>query len=526
MITSELLLRKFPNILDSKGRINGNLKRMRNYHEIQAFVDELIEDSVIRESFDTGQKILFVLLQPDLTKCKCEVCGKPTKYRKGLNDFTPFCSFKCSRQSGTSTFTKAQQTCIERYGVKSNLVTKENQDRIRANNGGIGTGSAKIANKIRQTCIEKYGVDNVFKVDAVKQKIADTHNNRYGANFHTAKIGKKIELLEDEKYCREMASQFSLGTIASMIGVTTNTIYKYFDKHSITTFNSTRSFAEVEILGYLRTILPDDFISISNRKEIGPFEIDLFIPRLRLGIEHDGAYWHSELKGAKRSYHKDKLELANSKNINLIQIFENEWLFKKDIVKSRISSLCGVNDRIFARKCKIKEVPNLDKKLFLEENHLQGDCASSTNLGLFDAADKLVGLMTFGKSRFDKNADFELLRFCCTNYTNIVGGFSKLLSEFKRRNRGKILITFADRRYSRGEVYSKNGFKFVSNTNPSYYYFKKSTCHLENRIKFQKHKLHKILENFNSELSEWDNMKMNGYNRIWDCGNSKWICEM
>ena len=40
-----------------------------------------------------------------------------------------------------------------------------------------------------------------------------------------------------------------------------------------------------------------------------------------------------------------------------------------------------------------------------------------------------------------------------------------------------------------------------------------------NRVKFQKHKLANILEIFNSELSEVENMYANGYERIWDCGN-------
>ena len=42
-------------------------------------------------------------------------------------------------------------------------------------------------------------------------------------------------------------------------------------------------------------------------------------------------------------------------------------------------------------------------------------------------------------------------------------------------------------------------------------------------MSFQKHKLNKILNKFESNLTEWKNMQLNGYDRIWDCGNGKWV---
>ena len=40
---------------------------------------------------------------------------------------------------------------------------------------------------------------------------------------------------------------------------------------------------------------------------------------------------------------------------------------------------------------------------------------------------------------------------------------------------------------------------------------------------FQKHKLKDKLENFDSDLTEVENMINNGYNRIYDCGNLKFV---
>ena len=44
-----------------------------------------------------------------------------------------------------------------------------------------------------------------------------------------------------------------------------------------------------------------------------------------------------------------------------------------------------------------------------------------------------------------------------------------------------------------------------------------------NRVKFQKHKLSNLLESYDPSETEWENMKKNGYDRIWDCGTMMWI---
>jgi len=43
------------------------------------------------------------------------------------------------------------------------------------------------------------------------------------------------------------------------------------------------------------------------------------------------------------------------------------------------------------------------------------------------------------------------------------------------------------------------------------------------RNKFQKHKLEKQLDSFDPVKTEWENMKDNGYDRFWDCGNKVWL---
>lgn len=223
-------------------------------------------------------------------------------------------------------------------------------------------------------------------------------------------------------------------------------------------------------------------------------------------------------------YHLNKTKECYNKNINLLHIFENEWDNEvlRNIWKSVINYKLGiVENRIFARKTVVKEINyNIDE--FLINNHLQGKCSSSVKIGLF-YNEELVSVMTFGKSRFNKNVEWELLRYCNIINTQIIGGASKLFNYFLKTYNPSSIVSYANRRWSNGNLYEKLNFEFDSITEPNYFYFKENDNVLHSRIKFQKHKLNNILENFDNTLSETINMYNNGYRKIYDCGNLKYI---
>ena len=156
-------------------------------------------------------------------------------------------------------------------------------------------------------------------------------------------------------------------------------------------------------------------------------------------------------------------------------------------------------------------------KSFLFNNHLQGEINGRKYIGLFYDKE-LVSLLIMGKSRFNKKYEWEILRFCNKLNTTVLGGLSKLLKYFERKYNPKSIITYVDARYGIGTGYEKCGFKSLGMSSPSYYYIK-DYIQLESRFKYQKHKLSKILKKFDPTLTEWENMQLNGYDRIWDCGN-------
>lgn len=258
-----------------------------------------------------------------------------------------------------------------------------------------------------------------------------------------------------------------------------------------------------------------------NRKIIPPYELDIYIPSKKLAIEFDGLYWHSEFNGGKdRKYHLMKTEKCEEIGIQLIHVFENEWNNKRKITESRIKNLLGVYDStVYARNCEISEIsPDVSRK-FLNENHIQGACNSSVRVGLFKDG-SLISLMTFSRPRFRKDGtEWEIVRFCNKTGYHIPGGASKLLKWFERKYNPKNLISYADRRWSNGKLYKALGFSLIGKSKPNYWYLKNTYDEPINRVRCQKHRLSKILDVFDNKLSEHENMRNNGYDRIFDCGN-------
>jgi len=288
--------------------------------------------------------------------------------------------------------------------------------------------------------------------------------------------------------------------------------------------------SEKEILNF---VLKHTNAVPNTKKVIYPYELDIYVPAENFAIEYNGLMFHSEGSYSKgkigninKNYHLQKTELCEEKGIQLFHVFENEWIdpIKQEIWKSVIMSKLGFTERIFARKTEIRIVQNKEKDLFLEQNHLQGTCNSKINIGLY-FNNSLVSIMTFSKSRFSKKYEYELLRFASKLNTTVVGGGSKLIKFFEEQYKPKSLISYANRRWSTGNFYKAVGFKFSHNSGPNYFYFKSGSLVLESRNKYQKHKLHKVLENFNPKLSEQDNMFNNDYRRIYDSGNKIYIKE-
>lgn len=309
----------------------------------------------------------------------------------------------------------------------------------------------------------------------------------------------------------------NLTEIAKAFNVNVSTVSLWFSKFKIKVNKDIFwSSPEKEVVEFIKK-LTDTQIIENDKNILYPKELDIYLPQKNLAIEFDGVYWHSKYD---KEYHVGKTENCIENGIQLLHIFDTEWREKRKIWESMIANKLGKSQRIFGRNTTMHEISNEQEKTFLSENHIQGYTNSSFRLGL-KFNEELICLMTFGKPRFNRNFDWELIRFCSKIGTQVIGGASKLFKKFISEKSPDKIISYADRRYSNGQLYKSLGFDFIKNSEPSYYYT--DGKNLFSRYKFQKHKLEKQIAKYDKNLSERENMLKSGYQTIYGCGNMVFV---
>jgi len=523
---------------------------------------------LIKENYNIDDGSLFIdgeiipftkRSSPVFIEYNCEKCGKLHKqqlYKQILNIL---------KKGLLCTKCRVKQTNLSKYGTECLFNAEGIKEKIKKTNlkrygleNPAAFGTDKYNNKIK----EKYSVNNVSQLDNVKEKKKQKYIDKYNVEYisQSSEIKDKIKQTNLIKYGSEYYLQSDISKTKTNNFRKNKTFNKFlkFDIQPLFSleewkkvkdkyqklkwkcktcgnefedyyangriprclmcfpYNTCSSKSEKEIFEYIKSLNVN--VIENDRSILQGKELDIYIPNHNLAIEYNGLYWHSESYINDKNYHLNKTLECEKHNIQLLHIFEDEWLDKQEIVKNIIKMKLGVVDKkIGARKCSIKELQSKDTEKFLEENHIQGYKPAKVNIGLY-YEDELVSLLTLGKPRYNKNYDWEIIRYSSLYF--ILGGFSKLLKYFTTNYTGSI-ITYSDRRLFDGRVYERNGFTKIEPTKPGYYYILNGNRY--NRQQFQKHKLKDKLKLFNKDLTELENMQINGYDRIYDCGNNVFI---
>ena len=247
----------------------------------------------------------------------------------------------------------------------------------------------------------------------------------------------------------------------------------------------------------------------SVRGVIGNRELDIYAPAKNVAIEYNGLWFHrQDLVGNKT---REKWEACNAIGIKLIQVFEDEWLGKQDIVKQRIRAILGESSSVYARKCVVGRPDNKATRVFLGGLHTQG--AGGTlkySFGLYHEG-VLTAVATFGKGRFG-NTGWEMLRYASQG--RVVGGISKLVSAFRKAGFMGQLVSYADLRWGDGEAYGAAGFTLAGITEPDYWWADCKNTRRISRYEVQPHK---------TGMPENKYADEQGLVKILGVGHKKWI---
>jgi len=383
---------------------------------------------------------------------------------------------------------KYREVSLAKYGVEHPMKNKDVKEKL-SNTKFINWGDSNYNNqeKFEKTFLEKYGVTRPFYKDEFKEKSKQTKLERYG-NINYNNREKALETIY-EKYGKD------------------------FYEEQLSNLGSRISKVNKEFADYINA---DSF-----EYPIGKYSYDL--KKGDILIEIDPTFTHNSYEhklfnrfgGLDKFYHSDKSKIALNVGFSCIHVFDwDNW--------GKIKYLLQDKETLYARNLEIREVSMEDTAQFLISYHLQNSCnGQNIRLGLYKG-DELIEIMTFGRPRYNKNYDWELLRLCTKAEYKVVGGAEKLFKHFIDVYKPEGIISYCDFSKFSGEVYTRLGFKQKGNPKPSKHWSRNAE-HITDNLLRQRGYDQLFNANYGKGTSNEELMLENGWLPIYDCGQITFI---
>ena len=392
------------------------------------------------------------------------------------------------------------QSNIEKYG-QANIgnLPEYIEKRKEANREKYGFDWPRQNEQVKQKWLNEYknktGYDNPFKNPEVLEKIKETIHERYGVEYalQSNEVKEKIKETILEKYGVEWfcMSEECIQTSGHKISST--------NKHFGELLTSNNIEFEYEF-------------TLKNRS------YDIHILNTNILIEINPTWSHTteetKLGGVKKEYYCNKLKLAEEYGYRCIMVWDwDDW--------EKIIQLLIDSSPLYARKCEIKDVNIGELSKFLNSYHLQGNCkGQKINLGLY-FENNLIEVMTFGKPRYNKNFEYELMRLCSNPQYHVIGGSEKLFKYFIDKYEPKSVISYCERSKFTGAVYEKLGFKLHDrNIQPSKHW-SKNKDHITNNLLLKRGYDQIFGTHYGKGVSNEQLMLENGWLPVFDCGQAR-----
>ena len=444
-------------------------------------------------------------------------------------------------------YDKVRKTNLERYGVECSAQAEVVKEKIKESNlkkyGVECSFQAEVVkDKIKATSLERYGVDNPSKSDIIKNRIVESNRKNLGVDYpmQSRDVLDKSRVTSLQKYGTEYPNQSDIvkqhirESNMEKYGVEHPAQSDMIKRQTIIT-NRERYGVDYTCLIYQGKLVGNDSTynrsfaklldnnSISYEREflLQKYSYDFKVGNVLIEINPTATHnTHFSPYGKCRigkTYHKDKSKLAKESGYHVIHVFD--WDDTDKVVR-----LLKSRETVYARKCVVKVVDYRDTNEYLSSNHLQGTCKEQEiRLGLY-YNNQLVSLMSFGKSRFNKNYEYELLRYCASH--NVIGGAEKLFKYFVDNYKPKSIVSYCDTSKFSGKVYDTLGFKYVKTNSPrKHWYSKKEKRHITDGLLIRQGYDRLFKENHGKGTSNEELILARGYLPVYDCGQATYIWE-
>lgn len=456
---------------------------------------------------------------------KCPICGNKNKFINYSKGYTKHCSYKCTQQD-KCVRDKYKDTCKDKYG--EDFYNKFYKKGVKTKFELYGDANYNNIEKAKTTLLEKYGVDNIMKTEQAKEKSRKTCLERYNSEYYFSSNeyikNKESHLKKTKNTCLEkygVENPIQNENIKNKVNKTCLEKYSVdwncLRKQEHNSRNS-KSAPNTEFANLL------DKNNIKYEKEfyLEGYSYDFKVNDVLIDINPSATHNinfnpFSKLCKIDKNYHKNKREIAIKNNYKVLFVFD--WDDNDKIV-----NILKEKEKIYARKCILKEISKDKAKNFLNENHLQNNCrGQEIRLGLF-YNNELVQIITFGKSRYNKKYQYELLRLCTKKDKIVIGGSNKLFSYFINKYTPESIISYCDISKFSGNVYQNLGFTKKQINPPSCHYINLRTkqrisSSLLNKLGFDK--LFKT--EYGKNTNNTDLIKKHRYVQVYDCGQAVYI---
>lgn len=428
----------------------------------------------------------------------CPVCGKPVEFHS-LSDPIRCCSIQCKLK-------QTKQTCINRYGVPHPAMADDARQHLRCK-----LQSPDVVDKIRHTNLLKYGYTNPAQSPEIRKKIRTTLLSReYKLKYESAmmsKYGVCYPMQSDELKQRQFDTckeRYDVPYACMLDQCRQN-------NHFIVS-NRNKDVSE---------IFKQYGITTTLEYKIGKYAFDLYITDTKTFLEVDPTYTHNTIgnhwnhSGIDKYYHLNKSKIAIDNGYCCIHIFD--W----DNV-DKIAMRFQHKQVVYARNCSIEVIDKATANELINNYHLQGSCnGQKICLGLY-YNDVLVQVMTFGKPRYNKHYQYELLRLCTVSNILVVGGAERLFKYFIRSYNPESVISYCDLAKFSGTVYERLGFIHSHNTEPNLVW-SKGVEKITNNLLLQRGYDQLFSANYGKGTSNEELMLQSGWLPVYDCGQGVYI---
>ena len=414
---------------------------------------------------------------------------------------------------------------LEKYGVPNSMMIPE------------------VKEKAKQTMLKKYGVLSLSSLQEVRELISKSVHEFFEKRRAPVSDEDFLEIMSSfkfdgeisretvwkndaelshfiQKLCEKNGRKLFLAEVAASFEIKNcQHVKKRMSKLGLLEYFEIKQFP-LEVI--MQNFLDNNNVQyvIHDRKTISPQEIDFLIGDF--GIEIDEMRTHN-VKEKDETYHRNKTALASEHGVHLIHIWEWEMTVPRLWERTSrwiLSTISNTKQRVFARKCEVCTVEAEEEKEFLEKYHLQGYRKSEVCLGLY-YNNELVQLMSFCKSRFNPNYEWELLRLCTKFDTIVIGGPEKLLNSFCQDNHPESIISYCDISKFTGKVYIQMGFQLLRVNSPRAIWYNDITMKRFSQQSLAKHGADQLIgTNFGPGTNNEEIAEMCGYTRMYDCGQA------